>query len=575
MATHDGADRSINGWNGPYLEAMYEQWQSDPDSVDPQLRQFFQGFDLGFRPPGEGGAGSGHALQGKVDSLIYHYRDIGHYAAALDPLGSKRPRPADLELGAFGLSDAQLGEGFDPSHLPLENPTPLREIISVLEDTYCRHIGVEYMHIQDRERRRWLQDRMESVRNRPTFTREGKLRVLTELIEADGFESFLHTRYRGKKRFGLDGGESLIPMLDELAQSGPEHGVQEYTFGMAHRGRLNVLVNILHKSFDQIFTEFDEAWTEDFLDGGGDVKYHRGYSGDFKTEGGDNIRMTLSPNPSHLEFVNAVVLGRARAKQRLRDDEGRARCIPVLIHGDASFPGQGVVSECLNMMKLDGYTVGGAIHIIVNNQIGFTTNPSDAHSGHYCTDLAKMVEAPIFHVNGDDPEACVFAARLALAYRQAFKNDVVIDMWCYRRHGHNEGDEPAFTQPLMYEKIKAQPSTLRQYADRLISEGVITSDEFDQMTAAFKTKMDEAQTRTKSNPVEPSVKAFQSAWGGLTDKYSDDPGRDRRGSRVARDRGRRPRDGAGELHTAQEAGEAAAGSPRDGRGRPVDRLGDG
>jgi len=542
MATRTGADLSINGWNAEYLEAMYERWLADPSSVDAETAQFFRGFDLGFRPTpapasarGEdqprlegggkrtAGAAVAHTGQGKVNSLIYHYRDIGHFAADLDPLGTPRPLPETLELSSFGLTEADLDERFDAGNLPLPGSTPLREIIRLLTETYCGHIGVEYMHIQDRERRRWLQQRMEPVRNAPPFTDDQKLRVLRELSESQAFESFLHTRYRGKKRFGLDGGETLIPMLDELAEFGPDLGVREYTLAMAHRGRLNVLVNILHKSYDQIFTEFYEAWTEDFLEGGGDVKYHRGYSGDFTTEEGHTIRMTLSPNPSHLEFANSVVLGRARAKQRLRDDARRAQCVPILIHGDASFPGQGIVAECFNMMRLDGYDVGGALHIIINNQIGFTTNPRDSHSGKYCTDLAKMVEAPIFHVNGDDPEACVFATRLAIAYRQKFKNDVVVDLWCYRRHGHNEGDEPAFTQPLMYRKIAKHTPVLEIYSDRLIDQGVLTREEFDRRYAEIHERLDSAETRSKEKPVETTVRAFASSWEGLTEQYNDDP----------------------------------------------------
>ena len=268
-------------------------------------------------------------------------------------------------------------------------------------------------------------------------------------------------------------------MLDELAEYGPTHGVEEYAIAMAHRGRLNVLVNILHKTYDQIFTEFEEAWQEDFIEGGGDVKYHKGYSGNFTTDRGETIRITLSPNPSHLEFANSVVLCRARAKQRLRHDDQRHQCVPILIHGDAAFPRQGITAECFNMMKLDGYTVGGAVHIVVNNQVGFTTNPSDSHSGTYCTDLAKMVEAPIFHVNGDDPEACVWVTRLAIAYRQLFHTDVVIDLWCYRRYGHNEGDEPTFTQPLMYARIKDHPPVMQQYAERLVAEGAISREDLD------------------------------------------------------------------------------------------------
>ncbi|MFK7959023.1 MAG: 2-oxoglutarate dehydrogenase E1 component [Phycisphaerales bacterium] len=532
---------AVTGWQGPYVDAMYEQWLEAPNSVDAEWRTFFQGFDLGVRsaPDDEGDDGTptgarpsmvrvglgqtAHSTQGRVDSLVYHYRDIGHLRADLDPLGRPRPGTPHLELDSFGLGEADLGETFDPGHLPLPAPSSLRDIIARLDETYCRHIGVEYMHIQDRERRRWLQSQMEPVGNRPAFTSDEKLRILRELIEADGFENFLGTRYRGKKRFGLDGGESLIAMLDELAENGPANGVREYTIAMAHRGRLNVLVNILHKTYDKIFTEFEEAWTEDFLEGGGDVKYHQGYSGDFPTESGDPIRITLSPNPSHLEFANSVVLGRARAKQRLRHDDDRTQCVPILIHGDAAFPGQGITAECLNMMKLDGYTVGGAIHFVINNQIGFTTNPADAHSGTYCTDLAKMVEAPIFHVNGDDPEACVWVTRMAMAYRQLFGTDVIIDMWCFRKFGHNEGDEPAFTQPLMYELIRKHTPVMKLYADRLMNEGVITQAELDTLAESVRSRLDEAQTRVKDQPVSPGVEAFGNVWSGLTDDYSDAP----------------------------------------------------
>jgi 2-oxoglutarate dehydrogenase E1 component len=557
MTSVQREDLSVNGWNGPYLESLYERWLEDPNAVDPQWRHFFEGFELGSRPetgvngeppsaapaletpaveaperPAEPASmiidtdapvETAHTAQGRVDSLIYHYRDIGHFAAEIDPLGMSRERPGHLELESFGLTDEDLDSPFDPGHLPLNNPSTLREILTMLEETYCSHIGVEYIHIQDRRKRRWLQQRMEPVCNRPPFTSGQKRRILRELIEADAFENFLHTRYQGKKRFGLDGGESLIPILDELAEFGPEQDVKEYTIAMAHRGRLNVLVNILHKTYEQIFTEFEESWTEDFLEAGGDVKYHRGFSSDFRTEDGHNIRIRLSPNPSHLEYVNSVVLGRARAKQRLRGDTERKACVPILIHGDASLPGQGIVAECLNLMKLDGYTVGGALHIVVNNQIGFTTTPGDAHSGKYCTDIAKMVDAPIFHVNGDDPEACVFAARLAVAYRQTFKNDVVIDLWCYRRHGHNEGDEPTFTQPVMYRRIKEKKPVLQKYVEQLVEEGEITQDEFDELYGDVRKQLDEAQTRTKEHPVETSVRAFGSVWAGLTEKYNDDP----------------------------------------------------
>ncbi len=524
----DPADISFNGWNGEYLDALYERWSADPASVEPQWRRFFQGFELGLRGPltGAGTAPevtSAHAKQGRVDDLIYAYRDLGHMAADLDPLGSRRPQPPQLELAPYGLGPADLDEPFAPGDLPLESPVPLRGIVDLLKDTYCRTVGVEYMHITKTDERLWLQSRMEPVRNRPTFSRDQKMRVLRELIEADGFESFLSTRYTGTKRFGIDGGESLIPMLDEIIERGAQNGVTAFTFGMAHRGRLNVLVNVLHKTYDQIFTEFAEAWTEDFIQGGGDVKYHRGYSSDHRTESGHVVRLALSANPSHLEYIVPVVLGRTRAKQRLRGDTERRQCIPILIHGDASFAGQGVLAECLNMVRLDGYTVGGAIHIIINNQIGFTTNPRDLYSGPYCTEIAKMTEAPIFHVNGDDPEACAFAGKLAMEYRHTFRNDVVIDLWCYRKFGHNEGDEPSFTQPLMYDRIREQTPVLEKYVTRLIEEGVITRQQFDALCERLRSELDTAQTRTKNAPVEPTVRAFGSVWAGLRGKYSPDP----------------------------------------------------
>ncbi len=521
------AELSCNGWNAEYVDALYEQWRADPDSVDAQFRQFFQGFELGLQR--EEGAttpqtvDAAHTRQGHVDELIYHFRDIGHLAARLDPLGSVRALPRQLDTETFGLDLDDMETPFDPGDLPLANPTPLREILGLLWDTYCRTVAVEYMHIQNTQQRQWLQTRMEQVRNRPAFDHEQKMRILRELIEADGFESFLDRRYTGKKRFSLQGGEALIPILNEIVEMGPAAGVQEFTIGMAHRGRLNVLVNILQKSYHQIFTEFAEAWTVDFLEGGGDVKYHRGYSSDHATADGRTVRLTLSPNPSHLEFVTPVVQGRARAKQRLRHDISREQCVPIIIHGDAAFPGQGVVAECLNMVRLDGYTVGGTLHIVVNNRVGFTTEPRDLFSGRYCTDIAKMTEAPIFHVNGDDPEACVYAALLALEYRQAFKNDVVIDMWCYRKYGHNEGDEPSFTQPQMYERIKKHRPVLRRYADQLIAEGEITAERFDQLNRVLHEKMDEAQALSAEQPVESTVKAFGNDWAGIGGEYSDEP----------------------------------------------------
>ena len=531
---------AVNGWNAEYIDSLYEQWRDDPDSLEPQWRNFFAGFELGYRPAlaGDGGvAGAAPALTGSraleagvappkqslVDSLIYHYRDIGHLGADLDPLGTRRPFPDDLSLQSFGLSEADLDQPFDPGTLPLPDPSPLRAILQHLQETYCGHIGAEYMHMQDRTKVQWLQERMESVRNKPEFSRDEKMTVLRELIEADGFETFLATRYVSKKRFGLEGGESLIPMLDEIVDAAPPHGIKEIIFGMAHRGRLNVLVNILHKTYDQIFTEFEEAWTEDYLEGGGDVKYHRGFSSDHTTTSGERIHLSLGANPSHLEFGHSVQLGRTRAKQRLRSDTERQQVVPILIHGDAAFPGQGIVAEMFNMMNLDGYTVGGTIHVIINNQVGFTTNPQDTFSGKYCTDVAKIVEAPILHVNGDDPEACVFVAKLALDWRQRFKHDVVIDLWCYRKHGHNEGDEPTFTQPLMYERIRKHTPVLQKYARSLIEQGVISEGDFKQLYDDLRLALDAAQSRSKEQPVDPIVDPFRLQWVGLTEKYSSAP----------------------------------------------------
>ena len=521
LATQGLPTMAMNGQGAEFIDAQYQQWCEDPSSVTPDWQRFFEGFELGnSRPPlGE----VAHSLQGKVDSLIYHYRDIGHFAAELDPLGSARPFPEELTLESFGLTDANLDETFDPGVLPLDNPAPLREIIELLEETYCRHIGAEYMHIQEREQRRWLQKRMETVRNRPELSEDRRLRILDRILAADVFESFLQARFIGKKRFGLEGGESLIPLLDTIIELGPTNGIEEYTIGMAHRGRLNVLCNILGKTFDQLFTEFAETWEEDFLEGGGDVKYHQGYSHDHVTQSGHDLRLTLAANPSHLEYVNAIVLGRARAKQRLKDDESRDRVIPLLIHGDAAFPGQGIVAETFNMMKLDGYTVGGTVHVVVNNQVGFTTNQHDLFSGRYCTDIAKMVEAPIFHVNGDDPEACAWVARLALEYRQAFHKDVVIDVWCYRKNGHNETDEPSFTQPLMYQNIRSRPSVAERYRDNLVNSKVIETSTFDSMRNERMNKMDEAQKSANEKPVDPTVDPFQSIWAGLTDAYDITP----------------------------------------------------
>ena len=510
---------SLNGWNADFVEENYRQWKTDPTSVDVDWQRFFEGFELGSARTEVGEPEVAHSLQGKVDSLVYHYRDIGHLAADLDPLDRTRPFPENLTLESFGLGDEHLDEKFDPGVLPLENPASLRSIIDLLESTYCRHIGAEYMHIQDREKRRWLQKRMEGVANQPPRSDEDRTRLLEMLASADAFETFLQTRYVGKKRFGIEGGESLIPLLDTIVELAPANGINEFVIGMSHRGRLNVLCNILGKSYGQLFTEFAESWEEDFIAGTGDVKYHGSYSSNRTTQNGQTVRLAMASNPSHLEFVDPIVLGRTRAKQRLRDDQNREQVVPLLMHGDAAFAGQGIVAECFNMMGLDGYTVGGTLHVIVNNQIGFTTEQTDSFSGHYGTDIAKMIDAPIFHVNGDDPEAVAWVARLAVEYRQAFHNDVVIDMWCYRRRGHNEADEPKFTQPIMYERIQKHPPVAKLYRDRLVADGVVEESRFAEMQTQYMKVMDEAQQKASETPEDPRIEPFGSLWEGLTDEY--------------------------------------------------------
>jgi 2-oxoglutarate dehydrogenase E1 component len=422
-----------------YVEQMYEQWQQDPASMSEEWRLFFSGFDLAARPTGAV-ASERAADQSKVVSLIFAYRNLGHLIADLDPLGDNLDSHPLLRLETFGLSEENLDQVYDTGHLGGPQQATLREILVVLTNTYCRTIGVEYLHIQDTHVRRWFQNEMESNQNQPKFSREQKHRILAQLIDAELFESFTHGRYQGQKRFSLEGAESLIPALHQFIDTAAETGAEEVVMGMAHRGRLNVLANILHKPYAMIFDEFEDNIRPDPYGGDGDVKYHRGFSSDYSSASGAEVHISLTANPSHLEAVDPVVEGRTRAKQRRHDDtEKRTKVLPLLIHGDAAFAGQGLVAETFNLSQLKGYSTGGTVHIVVNNQIGFTTLPGEARSTRYPTDVAKMVEAPIFHVNGDDAEAVVHVVDLAVRFRQEFKRDVVVDMVCYRKHGHNEG----------------------------------------------------------------------------------------------------------------------------------------
>ncbi|MBA3845903.1 MAG: 2-oxoglutarate dehydrogenase E1 component, partial [Planctomycetes bacterium] len=445
--------------NLQHLEQLHEKWKADPESVEPEWQAFFTGFELGLeRMPTAGEASKatpttvkspGRADQQRVDSLIEAYRSLGHTVCNLDPLDfNNQDHNSALDLETHGLSENDLDREFACDAIPgMGRRANLKAIVDWLRATYCGTIGVEYLHIQDRAIRDWLRARIEPTRNQPALSSDDKKRVLMKLNQAEMLENFIHSKFLGQKRFSLEGGEALIPALDAIIECAPDLGAKEIVMGMAHRGRLNVLCNTLHKSYEEIFTEFEGSYDLNELQGDGDVKYHLGYSSDYQTASGKTVHLTLSANPSHLEAVNPVVEGRVRGKQRQHGDTTeRIKVVPLLIHGDAAMAGQGIIMECFQMSQLEGYTCGGTIHIVINNQIGFTTLPQDARSTRYCTDIAKMVDAPIFHVNGDDPEAVMHIARLMTEFRQTFKRDVVMDMVCYRRYGHNETDEPNYTQ---------------------------------------------------------------------------------------------------------------------------------
>jgi len=477
--------------NAALIEQAYQSWLENPDSVDPTWRAFFQGFQLGYAgEPISGPAAQSVSIidglkQSHVHYLISNYRAIGHLEAHLDPLSEPPPPHPKLGLPYYKLSEADLDTAFDVGTYLGGGQMKLSDVIGSLRETYCGRIGVEYTHIQDLDVRFWLQEQMETTRNQPAFTRREKIRILRRVHKAELFEKFLHTKYVGQKRFSLEGGETIIAALDSLIEHCPQVGVEEIVMGMAHRGRLNVLTSIMRKSFDELFAQFSENYIPDTVGGDGDVKYHLGYTATLKTTTGSEVDVRLVANPSHLEIVDAVVEGKARARQRIRGDIDRTCVMPVLIHGDAAFAGQGIVAETMNFSQLAGYRTGGTVHFIINNQIGFTTDPSDARSSRYCTDVAKMIEAPVFHVNGDDPEAVCMVAQLALEFRVKFHRDVVIDMYCYRKHGHNESDEPAFTQPLLYRKISKHPQVSAILTRKLTDEGSITAEEGEAIKAEY------------------------------------------------------------------------------------------
>lgn len=502
----------LAGGNAAYVEDLYEQFLNDPQSVDASWRNYFAGIKptMGeishaeIRAQFEQLAQMTH-FNGKASAqipgdvqlihkeaqvlrLIDAYRIYGHFQANLDPL-NMAPKLAvgDLELSHYGLNSADLMTQFNlKGELNLQTAT-LKDIHTTLKQIYCSNIGFEYSYLNNYEQKNWLQQRIETVLGRPNFTVENKKRILQRLTEAEGLEKYLGGRYVAQKRFSLEGGDSLIPLLDEIIQRAGTQSVQEIVMGMAHRGRLNVLVNIFGKSPKDLFQEFEGKKNEH--NRSDDVKYHKGFSSDIQTAK-NIIHLALGFNPSHLEIINPVVEGSVRARQQRRNDSKREQVIPILIHGDAAFAGQGIVMETMALSQTEGYGTGGTIHIVINNQVGFTTDPKDARSTWYCTDIAKMIEAPIFHVNSDDPEAVLFAGQLAFDFRAAFKKDVVIDLVCYRRHGHNEADEPAATQPLMYQKIKQHPTTRKLYADQLIAAGIINQQYVDELNQQYRETLD-------------------------------------------------------------------------------------
>jgi 2-oxoglutarate dehydrogenase E1 component len=577
----------LYGSNAPYLDELYARYEADPETVDGEWQSFFQSLkddarDVAKNARGaswgrpdwqpleradlaatfDGFAETRQALGAKVQAqaqtrgvdisseaveratrdsiralmLIRAYRARGHFHANLDPLGLQpQPREEELEPSAYGFTEADLDRPiFLDKVLGLEFGT-VREIVAILRRTYCQTLGVEFLHISDGEQKGWIQERIEGPDKEITFTREGKRAILTKLVEAEGFEKFADLKFTGTKRFGLDGGESMIPALEQIIKRGGALGVREIVIGMAHRGRLNVLAQVMGKPHRAIFHEFKGgSSTPNEVEGSGDVKYHLGASSDREFDN-NKVHLSLTANPSHLEIVDPVVLGKVRAKQDQHGAtrEDRTMVMPLLIHGDASFAGQGVIAESFGLSGLRGHRTGGSVHFIINNQIGFTTNPRYSRSSPYPSDVAKMIEAPIFHCNGDDPEAVVFAAKVATEFRQKFQKPVVIDMFCYRRHGHNEGDEPSFTQPLMYKAIANHPTTLEIYGRKLVAEGIVTLGEVEKIKADWRARLDvelEAAQSYRANKAD----WLDGRWSGFkTGGDVDDPRRGRTGVEIA------------------------------------------
>ncbi|EOR93269.1 2-oxoglutarate dehydrogenase E1 component [Arcticibacter svalbardensis MN12-7] len=507
----------LSNAHSSYIDSLYQLYKENPESIDFGWQKFFEGFDFG---KGSETTSAGETPQNllkeiNVMNMIYGYRQRGHLFTNTNPVRERRKYFPGKELETFGLNDNDLDTVFNAGIEVGLGPVKLREIQALLEQTYCQSIGAEFVYIRNPEKLNWFKKRMESERNTPNLTLDTKKQILKKLNEAVVFESFLGTKFLGQKRFSLEGAESLIPVLDFVIERGADLGIEEFVIGMAHRGRLNVLANIMHKTYKDIFAEFEGKGYDETKPYGGDVKYHLGFSTDVQTKAGKKVHLSLCPNPSHLETVDPIVEGISRSKIDFKYDGDNSRIAPILIHGDASIAGQGIVYEVLQMAKLDGYKTGGTIHLVINNQVGFTTNYKDARSSSYCTDLAKITLSPVFHVNGDDVEALIYAVNIALEYRQKYKNDVFIDMLCYRRYGHNEADEPKFTQPLLYKAIEQHPNPREIYNKKLLDSGTVDASLAKEMEKDFRSLLQERLNESKeSKEYQPNV-MFSGAWNGI------------------------------------------------------------
>jgi 2-oxoglutarate dehydrogenase E1 component len=514
----------VNRANAEFIDRLYEQYRRDPDGLEPTWRAFFAGLETGRDEGVLLGADGQPAPSARPTTygLVAAYRDLGHLLAHIDPLSDPPASHPLLAIEHFDFSEADFDRSVDPGGFRSDPaPATLRELVQALRDTYCRTLGVEYTGIRDPEQREWLESRMESSRNLPELDRATRMLIYTKLVEAEAFEQFLHVKYPGQKRFSLEGGETLIPMLEVLIEECAKVSIEQLVLGMAHRGRLNVLANVVRKPYEMLLSEFEGSTLPDWVQGDGDVKYHQGYSRDHHASNGRTVHVSLTPNPSHLEAVNPVVEGKVRAKQQLAGDRDHAKVIPVLVHGDASFVGQGIVAETLLLSHLPGYYTGGTVHIVVNNQVGFTTPPTSARPTRYATDIARIIESPVFHVNGDDPEAAVQAIRLGLGFRQRFGKDVVIDLVCFRKYGHNELDEPTFTQPMMYRKIAAHPGTPAIYARGLAERHGFRSDELEAVRKEVNEILDLALSYARDFRPRQEVFSFGDAWSGLGPATAD------------------------------------------------------